>query len=319
MVIRTQRDFSRKVDEVGVIALPYLVFAEDKFRAKLSQAMAAVVHDYLRFNTVTLQSLIDRVMDMIEEYRHSDIAGIDNIQTIDMYASELSTQEDRFKQLNEKVDALIKKSQSIKNGESKVVTQPDQIPVMTAMHTENISPETPIESSRLDLVIEGEKKRKRGRPKKVAIPDFEIGQVKIISSSLPMEGSLPIEGSSSTTCPSCGKPLKHESYKNIESYHCYKSRNGCGKIYVVGADDVLVEKTTTIKICQCGQKLHCQGKEDIDGELYQIYACKSPAQGGCGTGYIRDKDGDLHVGRSKIALSRPKMLKPNIQSLAPHS
>jgi hypothetical protein len=32
-------------------------------------------------------------------------------------------------------------------------------------------------------------------------------------------------------------------------------------------------------------------------------------QGGCGTGYIMDKDGNLHVGRGKIALSRPKMLK----------
>jgi hypothetical protein len=310
MVIRTQRDFSRKVDEVGVIALPYLVFAEDKFRARLSEAMAAVVHDYLRFNTVTLQSLIDRVMDMIEEYRHSDIAGTDNIQTIDMYASELSTQEDRFKQLNEKVDALIKKSQYIKKGESKVVTQPDKIPdripVITSMLTENLSPETPIESSRSDLVIEGEEDRKRGLPKKDAVPEFEIGQVEIISSS------LPIEGSSLTICPSCGKSLKRSSYNNIDSYHCYTSKEGCGKIYVLGVGNVFVEKTSIKKqsnLCQCGLKLNGQGKKEIDGELYQIYACKSPDQGGCGTGYIMDKDGDLHVGRGKIALSRPKISK----------
>lgn len=212
MVIRTQIDFSRKIDEVGVIALPYLVFAEDKFREKLSQAMAAVVHDYLRFNTVTLQSLIDRVMDMIEEYRHSDIAGTDNIQTIDMYASELSTQEDRFKQLNEKVDALIKKSQSIKKGENNVVTQP-------ATHTENLSPEIPIESSCPECVC-GKKLSKSGsykgnpflicdkrsggcgntynliaglivpsnkRRSHLSVPESEIGQVKTISSSLPIE------------------------------------------------------------------------------------------------------------------------------------
>ncbi len=308
MVIRTERDFSRRVDEVGVIALPYLVFAEDKFKAKLSQAMAAVVHDYLRSDTATLQSLIDRVMYMIEEYRHSDIAGTDNIQTIDMYASELSTQEDRFKQLNEKVDALIKNSQSVKKGESKVITQPDQIPdrisVITSMHTENLSSEPPIESSHSDLVIEGEEKRKRGRPKKDAIPEQEA----IISERaiIPEQAIITLK----QKCPSCGKYLECTPTKGGESYHCFKAHKGCGKNYVAGKDGMLIEKSTIINpahICQCGTKLHPQGKEEIDGESYQIYSCEPSTKGGCGKGYIQDKEGDLHVGRSKIALSRPKI------------
>ena len=287
MVIRTHRDFSRRVDEVGVIALPYLVFAEDKFKVKLSRAMAAVVHDYLRFNIVTLQSLIDRVMDMIEEYRHSDIAGTDNIQTIDMYASELLTQEDRFRQLNEKVDALIKKSQSIKKSESKVITQPDQIPdrisAITSMHTENLSPEIPIESSCSNLIIEEE----------AIIPEQAIITLK-------------------QKCPSCGKYLKCTPTKGGETYHCFESNKGCGKIYVLGLDDVLVEKTIITNqsyICQCGTKLHPQGKIEIDGESYQRYSCEPSTKDGCGKGYIMDKEGDLHVGISKIALSRPKISK----------
>jgi hypothetical protein len=232
MVIRTERDFSRRVDEVGIIALPYLVFAEDRFRAKLSQAMAAVVHDYLRSDTATLQSLIDRVMGMIEEYRHSDIAGTDNIQTIDMYASELSTQEDRFKQLNEKVDAFIKKSESIKKGENKIVTQP---------HIENISSETTTESSRPKLVIEGVEKRKRGRPKKDAI--FKPETIPTENLATPMATTTLPTTQVPTKCPECGVKLNKYTSKGGETYCCYKSRNGCGKKYVVGSEGKLIEKT----------------------------------------------------------------------------
>ena len=194
--------------------------------------MAAVVHDYLRFNTATLQSLIDRVMDMIEEYRHSDIAGIDNIQTIDMYASELSTQEDRFKQLNEKVDAFIKKSNNKGiETDSKLNTESQNASIFKIELQEtsklNIEPQdtsifkSPIlkpvclvcgkllskngmdvntNSQKLlcdkrfggcgkhylqkDGILESSKGK--GRPK-VAIPESEIGQVKTISSSLPIE------------------------------------------------------------------------------------------------------------------------------------
>ena len=282
MVIRTHRDFSRRVDEVGVIALPYLVFADDKFKVKLSQAMAAVVHDYLRFNIVTLQSLIDRVMDMIEEYRHSDIAGTDNIQTIDMYASELLTQEDRFKQMNERLDRL---DASIR--ERPIQRSPTEV---------------------LNPVIEEGEKRKRGRPRK----DKETTEP-ITTETLNFEPIITASKIIATPiCPSCGVKLHYTSNKSGESYHCYKSRKGCGKIYVLGFDDVLVEKTSTTNqsyICPCGLKLNGQGKKEIDGELYQIYACKPKSQGGCGTGYIIDKEGDLHIGRSKIAWSRPKISK----------
>lgn len=282
MVIRTHTDFSRRVDEVGVIALPYLVFAEDKFKAKLSQAMAVVVHDYLRFNIVTLQSLIDRVMDMIEEYRHSDIAGTDNIQTIDMYASELSTQEDRFKQVNERLDRL---DASIR--QRSIQRSPTEV---------------------LNPVTEEDEKRKRGRPRKYT------GTVEpIITETLNPE---PIITASKIIakpiCPSCGVKLNYTSNTSGESYHCYKSRKGCGKIYVLGFDDVLVEKTSITNqsyICQCGTKLHPQGKIEIDGEFYQRYSCEPSTKDGCGKGYIMDKEGDLHVGISKIALSRPKISK----------
>jgi|GEM_PF-2702800 len=292
MVIRTERDFSRRVDEVGVIALPYLVFAEDKFKAKLSQAMAALVHDYLRFDTVTLQSLIDCVMDMIEEYRHSDIAGTDNIQTIDMYASELSTQEDRYKQMNERLDRL------------------------DAFIKKNPQQRSPNEVS--SPVTEKAEMRKRGRPKKdrettesinteASIPELVITAP--INTEAPIPEPIII---ASPICPSCGMRLHHESLKSGENYYCFKARKGCGKNYVAGKDGILIEKNTIqnpLYICQCGMKLHAQGKEEIDGESYQIYACEPSTKGGCGTGYIQDKEGDLHVGRSKIALSRPKISK----------
>ncbi len=129
------RDNKRLFDEVGQIALPYLVYAENEtFRVNLAKELAKITHHYLRQSEMQLfPKAVEGIMDMIEEYRNT--AGTENVQTIDMYAAEISTLEDRFIQLSEKVDAFIKKSnnKSIKKGKS---------PVIKA-----ISPETPIEGS----------------------------------------------------------------------------------------------------------------------------------------------------------------------------
>jgi hypothetical protein len=127
------------------------------------------------------------------------------------------------------------------------------------------------------------------------LPDFP--QEPIIDSKKPIIDSK-------VKCPSCGKSLQRKFIKSGEHFYCFKSKNGCGKIYVRGVDRELIgkEKTATPSyICRCGTKLKPQGKE----ESYQKYSCNPSTKGGCGKGYIQDKEGNLHLGRSKKALERP--------------
>jgi hypothetical protein len=163
------------------------------------------------------------------------------------------------------------------------------------------------------MVLSLQKDRKIPRTKKepepIIISEPTISSIEpIIVSTKPTVSSTEPIIASIAKCPSCGKSLQHKSLKGSEGFYCFESKGGCGKRYVGGMSGVLIERTATLKplyICQCGTELHAQGKKEIDGYPYQIYACESSTKGGCGTGYIQDKSGGLHVGRSKRALNRP--------------
>ena len=111
---------------------------------------------------------------------------------------------------------------------------------------------------------------------------------------------------------SCGNNLTRKRNKNgIYTLYCFKSKGGCGKVYFTTDDGELIEKKSVKQnkvICiSCGGKMDKQGKVKSNGKEYQRYACKPATEGGCGKGYTMDDDGDLHLGRSKSALSTPKI------------
>lgn len=111
---------------------------------------------------------------------------------------------------------------------------------------------------------------------------------------------------------SCDQKLIQKINKyGIYRYYCFKSNGGCGKIYYTNDDGQLIENMHEKKnklICTtCGGKMDRQGKLKSNGKEYQIYACKPATKGGCGKGYTMDDDGDLHLGRSKSALLKPKI------------
>lgn len=126
-----------------------------------------------------------------------------------------------------------------------------------------------------------------------------------------LEESKPLEKQNPKICL-CGKNLKRSRNNNgTYTYHCYKSRSGCGKIYYTGDGGQLIEKTSVkqnkIFCISCGGILNRQGKVKSNGKEYQIYSCKPSTNGGCGKGYVMDDDGDLHIGRRESALSTPKV------------
>ena len=251
------RDNKRLFDEIGQIALPYLVYAENEtFRVNLAKGLAKITHHYLRQSDMQLfPKAVEGIMDMIEEYRN--IAGTENIQTIDMYASEISTLEDRFIQLSEKVDAFIKKANniSIKKAKDKE----------TVAETPELNIEDNNTSIIKSLVTE---KSKRGRPKKEKIPIEEkipesIAQIEVavlpvsiteiatgtchkdlpqdlpqgLATGLEIEPQCEIKCESPLERPLCihcsNKLSKKGIYKGRQRYTCNKEYGGCGENYII--------------------------------------------------------------------------------------
>ena len=111
---------------------------------------------------------------------------------------------------------------------------------------------------------------------------------------------------------SCGKKLYNSKIKKGGySFHCFPSRGGCGKRYIMDGDGKLIEKIKQKQkylLCpSCGEEMKKQGKAELDDKEFQIYSCKASTKGGCGKGYIMDENGDLHLGRRGSALSNPKI------------
>lgn len=315
MYPQTEREFDRVLKK----AMPYLIFSPNSIRDTVADYIKSIWLAMRNGNQVdfdlhckNVNEIIansDRCTDSFVQCNISDFdarwSGLDeSISKLRRELVELRIEIGKIKEGSEPIiEGMEKRGQTKKFPEfvpSEISPDLD-LAVIDAYEiaiNENVK-------SNVETSIEGMIKRKRGRPRKDAISEPEIAPMEIIKSPKPAT-SLP------ATCPSCGKILKHESIKSGEIYYCFKSREGCGKRYVVGSDGELIDKTTIIKpyiLCKCGKKLHGHGKQDIDGELYQLYVCNSSAKGGCGTYYIMDKDGDLHVGRSKIALERPKIFQ----------
>jgi hypothetical protein len=85
----------------------------------------------------------------------------------------------------------------------------------------------------------------------------------------------------------------------------------------VGDDGNFIENTKggNNPLCPCGKgiKLGRIGKIKIDGEEYQLFRCKYKTQGGCGSEYIMDKEGNLHRGTNK--LNQRLLIALNCQAL----
>lgn len=144
-------DFDRKLDEVGLIALPYLVHALEPFRTELAHNMQALVHSYLRKDVggtyTQIEASIDRVLNMIEEYRIGSLPSQENIQTIDMYAAKIQTQEDRVKQLSARLDAHIKSHKQRPKATEPAPVAGEPVPVPVIVTTVQSIADTPVQDA----------------------------------------------------------------------------------------------------------------------------------------------------------------------------
>ncbi len=204
------QDINRIVDEVGITALPYFIFAEDRdFLIELTKTVSTIIHDCERgyTNSASIQNVIDRMHILIQEYRNH--AGVDNIQTIDRYRAAISTQEDRITQLNAKVDLFFK----ILSDKMKPLTKEEVI-------IPGIVASTPAVA--------------------ITIPVVAITTAKEILKPIELteNTSTAKQKSPALKCPSCGKTLKKATTK----YHCFPSHGGCGKIYSIEVNGSLTEK-----------------------------------------------------------------------------
>ena len=160
-------------------------------------------------------------------------------------------------------------------------------------------------NAKVDLFLKILSDKKKPLTKVVATtPGVAITTAKEILKPIELtENSFDVkQKSSALKCLSCGKTLK----KANTNYHCFPCYGGCGKIYSIGVDGSLTEKIKEPKyICHCGHPLRKYIKVEIDGFLHQTYHCNSKS--GCDS-YIQDRDGNFHLGRSKMALSRDVVL-----------
>ncbi len=329
-----QNDIERLFDITVNKAIPYLILSPSEFRNKLADQMDSLFSFY-RGGESSVTNFIEcnnTISTMLADARMS--FDVNTHLKINAFDSRYMSFNERIRELDERLVKLErgrkeKKIEKLLEAPPITVTPTIMITQTPSINETIIDTSTGIDGFKMvdkniqkdpSPIIEGMEKRKVGRPRKDATSKPEIiptENLAIPMATTPVPTTLVPATQVPTKCPTCGTKLKKSTNKGGETYHCFKSRNGCGKKYVVSSDGILIEKTAAITesyTCKCGLKLKMQGKKNLDGEFYQIYSCNPPSQGGCGTGYIMDKDGNLHVGRGKIALSRPKMLKPNIQS-----
>jgi hypothetical protein len=321
-------------------AIPYLISSPPEFREKLAEQMDRLFH-FLQggdSSITTFNECNEGILEMLNEARGTFNWTI--TQNINSLANIYSTYDERISRIDERITNIEKgkksgkrlRDQPIKDdadfleikekvellslGLMKVNAY--QMPVPNEANTELLEIK-----QRVEHLAEEVKKLSDAAINPPALPDNtqlipdppskseepKVVEPKVVEGPVTDISSLRSTKrkrgrASKAPCPSCGRAMQ----KKKENYYCFKSKQGCGKIFIQQHDGVLLEKIFIKPLymyeCECGMKLSRSGKIDLNGESVQRYCCKN----GCGTYYVQDKEGDLHKGFGKVALDKPKSI-----------
>ncbi len=288
--------FELALDYIIEQSLPYLIFTGSEFRNNLAGQLEFLIQCHIERDETRFWITNDKILELLKTKFPSVISN-----KVSRFRTRNLSYEDQVRQLREELQSKGFVKAEAMQQLRKEMTQLRQ-------EVEALKPRSNAVDDSNSIKVASEIMSSMGGVGKTTLQEVISGRDEIEPPTIP-------EITKQTTkrkCPSCGKKMDYKLNKGGGSYHCYLSHDGCGKTYYVGDDGNFIENTkgSNNPLCPCGKgiKMGRMGKNKIDGEEYQLYRCKYTTQGGCGSEYTMDKEGNLHRGTNKSALLSPPIV-----------